>query len=539
MFRKTYKLDEIQQIEIGRQTDNALPEIRINLMPYFAEIGAKNYDLLLKRKGDTTYYPVDTRLEGVVLVWTIKAADVNVPGIGTARIVATDDDDGVWNSKDIEIVVGATDGNTSDAPDAPSKAWVNNVLAYKTAAAASATSAASSANNASASASSASGSASSASASAQRAASTLQTFEAKLAAGDYKGEPGAPGAPGTPGSDANVTADNIKAALGIDVVQAIDNVENQIDYLDENKSDVGHTHDYTELTNQPVIPEAYNDAEIRGQVSQLNTDLSTKLTEPNTGLAVGKYFRIASIDSDGHAVLEAVDITHTDVQINGTSIVQDGSANIPLASANVYGLIRGDGVGVSVNPQGKPYVAAANESAINLRTSQYNPIVPSKLDYAVKSAMCDGVGAAWTADEQAAACARVGAERKLANGWVLVATMTSADAINVDLSAYSELIIHAYVAGTGNSTLRSDAGTLIDVICSNGKRTTYARYDDGPLGYECIHAEYAGGSSKQSFATGLSNGYTRMDGYYIKNIHSFYFGTPANITSCDINIYAR
>ena len=39
-------------------------------------------------------------------------------------------------------------------------------------------------------------------------------------------------------------------------------------------------------------------------------DISNKLTEPSSNLAVGKYFRIASIDNDGHAVLECVDRRH-------------------------------------------------------------------------------------------------------------------------------------------------------------------------------------------------------------------------------------
>ena len=38
----------------------------------------------------------------------------------------------------------------------------------------------------------------------------------------------------------------------------------------------------------------------------------------------------------------------------------------------------------------------------------YKPIVGTNLDYAVKAAMCDGKGAAWTEDEQVAARSRMG-----------------------------------------------------------------------------------------------------------------------------------
>ena len=61
--------------------------------------------------------------------------------------------------------------------------------------------------------------------------------------------------------------------------------------------------------------------------------LALKLTEPSTGLAVGKYFRIAAIDESGHAVLEAVDLPSApvqDVQVNGVSVVADGVANVGI-----------------------------------------------------------------------------------------------------------------------------------------------------------------------------------------------------------------
>lgn len=59
------------------------------------------------------------------------------------------------------------------------------------------------------------------------------------------------------------------------------------------------------------IPEVATLAEdvngLKGDVVQLAEDMTGKLSEPAEGLAVGKYFRIAAIDANGHAVLEAVE----------------------------------------------------------------------------------------------------------------------------------------------------------------------------------------------------------------------------------------
>lgn len=100
-----------------------------------------------------------------------------------------------------------------------------------------------------------------------------------------------------------------------------------------------------------------------------------------------------------------------DVQINGESIVQDGVANVPKASEYTFGLVRTQNVdnatrGIYISSEG--YLTAYNATTknVNNRESQ-NSISPINLDYAVKAAMCDGKGAAWTAEEQAAARDRI------------------------------------------------------------------------------------------------------------------------------------
>lgn len=151
--------------------------------------------------------------------------------------------------------------------------------------------------------------------------------------------------------------------------------------------------------------------------------LAYKLTEPSEGLAVGRYFRIASLDESGHAVLEAVDAAQIgvqDVQVAGASVVTDGVANVPIA--NEFGRT---GV-VKLSPLGgikwsntidALSVDYASQNEISSRSSNNKPIIPYYLDYTVKAAMCDGKGAAWTSAEQAAArermCVENGADFEL------------------------------------------------------------------------------------------------------------------------------
>ena len=133
----------------------------------------------------------------------------------------------------------------------------------------------------------------------------------------------------------------------------------------------------------------------------LQKDISGKLTEPVEGLDVGKYFRVAQIDENGHAVLEAVDaktIGVQDVQVNGESIV-NGENGVAGIKANGYG--------IGYNEFGFYLLNATNNQIIQRKNSNV-AITPESIDYAVKAAMCDGKGAAWTADEQLAARERMG-----------------------------------------------------------------------------------------------------------------------------------
>lgn len=149
-------------------------------------------------------------------------------------------------------------------------------------------------------------------------------------------------------------------------------------------------------------------------VNGLKDDMPGKLTEPAEGLAVGKYFRVAAIDENGHAVLEAVDAKDVgvqDVQVAGTSVVADGVANVPLANrfgvTGVVNLSPSGGIKWSGNINALS-IDYASQAAIAARNSSNNPLIPYYLDYAVKAAMCDGKGAAWTDVERISALLRLG-----------------------------------------------------------------------------------------------------------------------------------
>lgn len=98
-----------------------------------------------------------------------------------------------------------------------------------------------------------------------------------------------------------------------------------------------------------------------------------------------------------------------DVQVAGVSVLTDGVATIPLAGYNRLGVVQLDPAGfAAASVEGKLALVPPTDAQISTHTYTQRPITPSCMDYAVKAAMCDGKGAAWTAAEQKAARERMG-----------------------------------------------------------------------------------------------------------------------------------
>lgn len=105
-----------------------------------------------------------------------------------------------------------------------------------------------------------------------------------------------------------------------------------------------------------------------------------------------------------------------DVQINGTSVVTDGIANVPIATGSKPGVVLINYRGAGLQMSGSTLMIAPTTNAeIDNRTNGtmqaiYCPITPARIDYAVKAAMCDEKGEAWTEDERNKAQRRMGVQ---------------------------------------------------------------------------------------------------------------------------------
>ena len=80
---------------------------------------------------------------------------------------------------------------------------------------------------------------------------------------------------------------------------------------------------------------------------------------------------------DKQDIAELVDVPVDDVQINGSSIVVDGVANVPTASASRLGVIKTSNEnGIYVNSDGALSISEASSANVKNGTNVYKPITP-------------------------------------------------------------------------------------------------------------------------------------------------------------------
>lgn len=182
------------------------------------------------------------------------------------------------------------------------------------------------------------------------------------------------------------------------------------------------------------IENPYDDTKLKAEVDK-------KLTTPTGNAKVGQILRVHAVNDNGSVVLETVEMSTesvSDIQINGSTIVGNNKiAEIPIASQGKPGVlgIPGGTYGLDKDPTNNIRLVGLTNKEIDERFYA-KPLTGNVFDYAVKSAMCDGKGATWTAEEQAAARERMNAEQ---GSYRLIADMvleedTSRIIIDKDLS---------------------------------------------------------------------------------------------------------
>ena len=129
----------------------------------------------------------------------------------------------------------------------------------------------------------------------------------------------------------------------------------------------------------------------------------------NSGQIVEDNVVIHTYDENNDYRLKIDDVVE-DVQINGTSINNNGVANISYATPSTLGVIK-NGTGLT-SSSGTLTLTSPTNAQISSRTSGY-AIKTDVLDVAVKYALTDNVGASYTDNEKNNARTRINAQENI------------------------------------------------------------------------------------------------------------------------------
>lgn len=134
----------------------------------------------------------------------------------------------------------------------------------------------------------------------------------------------------------------------------------------------GGTDNYSDLTNKPKI----NNVTLSGNKTSSDLSLQDKLV---SGTNIKTINSTSLLDSGN------IDLVG-DVQVNGTSVVSSGVANIPKTATNVLGVVKmTSNSGIIANTDGAILTSPASEAQILAKSDTNRPIVPATIDYAVRS----------------------------------------------------------------------------------------------------------------------------------------------------------
>ena len=159
---------------------------------------------------------------------------------------------------------------------------------------------------------------------------------------------------------------------------------------------------YTEYIYMDVKWEIIGDTSVDLSQYALKTEIPTKLSQLQNDANYSQFSGSYNDLNDKPTIVG-------DVKANGESIVVDGVANIPYANKTDAGVVKINyEEGITIDNSGHLKLNKATTSHITNRNLNM-PITSDMYDFAVKAAMTDGVGAAWTEEEKTSGRARIGA----------------------------------------------------------------------------------------------------------------------------------
>lgn len=198
-----------------------------------------------------------------------------------------------------------------------------------------------------------------------------------------------------------------------------------------------------------------------------------------------------------------------DVQINGTSVVSQGVANIPMASANDLGLAKiASYFGININGNGQLFIAGASGSTIKVGGNGYAPITPDVQHYSAFY----GLAKAASDTTQSASSNAVGTYTETALSKIsdMLNAPVSVSGTTPSITAKSGV---RYVCGEVSTlSIVAPASGCIDVVFESGSTPTVLTVTSAKTGVTAI--KWANGFDDTSLDADTTYEINILDGEY-------------------------
>lgn len=123
-----FEIGKLTRLPLGYQGESNSRTLEIDVQEWLDKWPGAAVNIMVRRPGETEYYPAASQVEDGILIWAPTRADLFIAGKGEAQIILTDENDVELRTRVVETIISPSiAGTEGEAPEAM-EGWVHQVL---------------------------------------------------------------------------------------------------------------------------------------------------------------------------------------------------------------------------------------------------------------------------------------------------------------------------------------------------------------------------------------------------------------------------
>lgn len=123
-----FEIGKLTRLPLGYQGESNSRQLEIDVKEWLDKWPGAAVNIMVKRPGETEFYPAASEVEDGILIWVPTRADLLIAGKGVAQIILTDVNDVELRTRMVETIIEESiAGTEGEAPEAM-EGWLHEVL---------------------------------------------------------------------------------------------------------------------------------------------------------------------------------------------------------------------------------------------------------------------------------------------------------------------------------------------------------------------------------------------------------------------------